>query len=160
MSFAPGLPHSQIEAIEGTVRAASSISIAASIFVIGSYLGSDLFQTPINRLIFYATWGNILANVGTMIARGGIEDSSSLCLFQAFFLQWFFGSDAFWIFCMAFNVYMTLFHQYTSRDLKKLEWRYFLFCYGVPFVPALVFLILTSEGTAKIYGSSTVRYMT
>jgi hypothetical protein len=38
---------------------------------------------------------------------------------------------------MACNVYLTFFQKYNAAQLKKLEWKYFLTCYGVPFVPAV-----------------------
>ncbi|KAL1961462.1 hypothetical protein VTO42DRAFT_190 [Malbranchea cinnamomea] len=158
MSAHPTLSLAQLHAIESTERATASLSIASSLFVIMSFLGSDLFQTPINRLIFYATWGNILANVGELVGRSGLQmnEDGPLCDFQAFFLQWFVGADAFWIFCMALNVYLTLFRQYSPADLKKLEWIYFVACYGIPFVPALVFLFIKSEKRGRVYGSATM----
>jgi hypothetical protein len=81
---------SQDYAIESTLRACSAVSLATSAFVMSTYLGSNLFQTPVNRLIFYATLGNVLANVGTMIGHAGLRagGDSALCQFQAFFLQW------------------------------------------------------------------------
>ena len=154
------LPQSQHNAIEGTERATSSLSIATSFFVIGSYLGSDLFQTPINRLVFLASWGDILANVGVMVGREGlvrIPESYSLCIFQGFLIQWFVGADALWVFCMVLNVYLTIFGRYSYLDLRRLEWRYFVFCYGLPFIPAVVFLIISSVGKVRIYGRATVR---
>lgn len=155
----PNLSPPQLKAIVGTERAMSSLSIASSLFVLGTFLGSNLFQTPINRLIFYATFGNILANVATMIGRSGLHnrtETNALCQFQGFFIQWFVGADSLWIFCVAFNVYLTLFRYYSPRDLRKLEWRYFLVCYGIPFVPALVFLCINTDARGPIYGRATV----
>ncbi|KAK2771293.1 hypothetical protein FQN53_005103 [Emmonsiellopsis sp. PD_33] len=67
------LSPAQLYAIESTERAMSALSVTASLFVIISFLKSNLFQTPVNRLIFYATWGNIMANVATLVGRSGLE---------------------------------------------------------------------------------------
>ena len=159
MSSAANFSSSEFHALEATVRAMSSLSMASSLFVQITFLGSNLFQTPINRLIFYATFGNIFANIATMIARDSVieggDDTNALCQFQGFFLQWFVGGDALWVFCMALNVYLTLFRHYTPRDLRKLEWRYLIACYGMPFVPAVVLLSIRTSG-GPIYGRSTV----
>lgn len=40
--------------------------------------------------------------------------------------------------------------------LRKLEWKYFLFSYGVPFVPAFIFLFIETESNGKVYGSAYV----
>jgi hypothetical protein len=81
----------QFRAIEDTERASSVLSLLASSFVITSFLWSGRFHTPINRLIFYASWGNVLTNVATLVSRSGILHGaeSRLCQFQGFFIQWF-----------------------------------------------------------------------
>lgn len=66
-------------------------------------------------------------------------------------------ADAFWSFCMAINVYLTLFRRYTPADLKKQEWKYLIFCYGTPFIPAFVFLFIKSDSRGKMYGPAVVR---
>jgi hypothetical protein len=57
---------------------------------------------------------------------------------------------------MAFNVYLTFFYKYSQRDLRGLEWKYGIFCYGAPFVPALVYLFINTPGRGRIYGSAVV----
>ncbi|KAK2801200.1 hypothetical protein FQN51_005515 [Onygenales sp. PD_10] len=100
------LSPAQLYAIESTERAMSALSVTASLFVIISFLKSNLFQTPVNRLIFYATWGNIMANVATLVGRSGLEqgEGTALCRFQAVFIQ-----------CNAYR--------YNPSELKKLELR-------------------------------------
>lgn len=66
-------------------------------------------------------------------------------------------ADPFWILAMAVNVYLTLFRRYTTDDLKRLEWLYFLLCYGVPLVIAIVLASISSPGRGKIYGRAIVR---
>lgn len=46
---------------------------------------------------------------------------------------------------MALNVYLTVFKKYSSHRLQKLELPYILACYGIPFIPALVFLFIRKE---------------
>jgi len=43
---------------------------------------------------------------------------------------------------MALNVYLTVFRKYSSHRLQKLEIRYVLICYGVPFIPSVIFLFI------------------
>jgi hypothetical protein len=41
-------------------------------------------------------------------------------------------ADSLWTLSMAFNVYLVFFKKYSSEQLKKLEWKYFIACYGIP----------------------------
>lgn len=59
---------------------------------------------------------------------------------------------------MALNVYLTFFKNYTANDLRGLEKWYFVFCYGVPLIPAVVFLALDATANLGIYGYATVRF--
>ena len=65
-------------------------------------------------------------------------------------------ADALWAFAMACNVYLTFFHKFGSQQLRKLEWRYVVLCYGVPFVPAISYLFISNSNRGKIYGSAVV----
>lgn len=171
----------QFRAIEWTERVCSIVSLLGSFFVVGSFLFSSRFQAPINRLIFYASLGNILTNVATLVSRSGIKmgGESGLCRFQGLFIQWlvtfcsiahdfplpgflahkrarFMPADALWTFCMACNVYLTFFRRYSTSQLRKLEWRYFILCYGLPFLPAFVYLFVESQSKGNIYGPAIV----
>ncbi|KAH1270026.1 hypothetical protein KXX33_008997 [Aspergillus fumigatus] len=97
-----------------------------------------------------------MANVATMISQSGIAygTSSCLCQFQAFLIQWFMPADALWTLAMACNVYLTFFHKYNSEQLRQLEWKYVLFCYGLPFIPAFVYFFIETEARGKVYGSA------
>lgn len=57
---------------------------------------------------------------------------------------------------MALNVYLTVFKKYTTKRLKNLEIIYICACYGVPFIPAMVFLFPKDKGGTPIYGSATL----
>lgn len=179
MSLSPA----QLNAIEVTEMVCSGVSFVASIFVISTFICSSHFQSSINRLIFYAAIGNIMTNIATAISRIGIKHGgdSALCQFQGFIIQWsvpstqlfpshlsttgmltwrgvrFMDADAYWSLCMACNVYLTLFRRYTTADLKKQEWKYLICCYGIPFIPAFVFLFIKSDERGKLYGPAVVR---
>lgn len=68
----------------------------------------------------------------------------------------FLGVDAFWALCMACNVYLAFFHDYSTRQLRALDWKYLLGCYGASFVPALAFLFVNTRGRGRIYGPAVV----
>ena len=61
-------------------------------------------------------------------------------------------ADALWTLCMTINVYLTFYHNYEPRQLKALEWRYVLACYGIPFIPALVFCFIRNAQQGQFYG--------
>ena len=72
-----------------TVRIASVLSLIGCAFVIVTFLASSRFRKPVNRLIFYAVWGNILFNIATLISVSGVFAGpfSPLCQFQGFMIQ-------------------------------------------------------------------------
>lgn len=84
-----GLTESQIRGIETTERVASIFSLIGCSFIFITFLASPRFGRPINRLIFYASWGNMLCNVGTLISQAGINagQDSALCQIQGFLIQ-------------------------------------------------------------------------
>lgn len=53
---------------------------------------------------------------------------------------------------MAINVYMTIFRNYNAEQLKRLEWRYHVMAYGLPFVVALTYVFVETSARGKIYG--------
>lgn len=55
---------------------------------------------------------------------------------------------------MAINVYLTFYHKYDARMLRKMEIWYFLGCYGVPFIPGFTFLWVSQEGKGRPYGNA------
>lgn len=57
---------------------------------------------------------------------------------------------------MAINVYLTFFRKYNQHDLRSLELKYGILCYGAPFVPAVVYLFINPPGKGRIYGSAVV----
>ena len=85
MSLTPA----QLKSIEITERLASILSLLGTSYIIVTFLMSPAFRKPINRLVFYAAWGNIVCNVATLISRSGIDagEGSPLCQLQGFLIQ-------------------------------------------------------------------------
>jgi hypothetical protein len=85
------LSENQLFAISVAERVSSAVSLIGATTAVLTFLTKKAFRTPINRLIFYALCGNIVINIATLISRSGLQygTESSLCLFQAFLLQWF-----------------------------------------------------------------------
>lgn len=85
-----GLSDGQLTTIEIAERVTSVFSVLGAILIISTFLWDSRFRKPINRLVFYASWGNLFANVATLISREGIKEGveGPLCQFQAFLIQW------------------------------------------------------------------------
>lgn len=78
----------QLENFSAIERAGSVLSLLGCVFIIGTFCFSKAFHKPINRLIFYASFGNLMTNVATLMARTYLGDTSSPgCQFQAFLIQ-------------------------------------------------------------------------
>ncbi|KAJ6191380.1 hypothetical protein N7519_001401 [Penicillium mononematosum] len=146
----------QLVAISVTERVCSAISLVGTFVIIASFISSRSFRKPINRLVFYASWGNMMANIATMISQSGIQAGagSPLCQLQAFLIQWFMPADALWTFAMACNVYLTFFHKYGSEQLRQIEWVYVVCCYGLPFIPSFIYFFIHTHGRGRVYGSA------
>jgi hypothetical protein len=148
----------QVQTITITERVNSGLSLVGIFFVILTYIFDSGFNKPINRLIFFASFGNMGTNVATMIGESALKigATSPLCQLQAFFLQMFLGVDAYWAFCMAINVSLVFFHGYTVEQLRSLDVRYLLACYGLSFVPALVFIFIDVYPRGRMYGDALI----
>ena len=81
---------SQLQAFDTAEKVASVFSVIGAIFIIFTFLLDHRFRKAINRLVFYACWGNLFSNVATRRSRAGISlgVNSALCQFQAFLIQW------------------------------------------------------------------------
>ena len=79
----------QSRALEITERVASCFSLIGTIFIFITFVSSPNFRRPINRLVFYASWGNTLCNIGTLMSGSPIHAgaNSHLCQFQGFLIQ-------------------------------------------------------------------------
>ncbi|TAQ85797.1 hypothetical protein B7494_g5889 [Chlorociboria aeruginascens] len=118
---------------------------------------SHLFRKPINRLVFYASLGNMFTNVATLIAVAAMDDpNSAACQLQGFLIQMFMPADAYWTLAMAMNVFLTFRWHYGASELRNLEKWYAIGCYGVPLVPALVYVFAVSGSNRHMYGNATL----
>ncbi|KAL8895692.1 MAG: hypothetical protein Q9207_008060 [Kuettlingeria erythrocarpa] len=150
------ITQAQSNALAITERVVSAFSIIGILFILFTFYFLKTFHKPINRLIFFASFGNLGMNIACFIAEEGIRQGakSSLCTFQAFLIQMFLGVDAFWACCMAINVYLAFFYKYTARQLRTLDKWYLLGCYGASFVPALTLAFIDTRARGPVYGEA------
>jgi hypothetical protein len=79
---------SAYNAIDTIERSCSILSLVGCAFIAITFLFSNAFHKPINRLVFYASLGNIFTNVATLISRASLSNESSfLCQFQGLLIQ-------------------------------------------------------------------------
>ncbi|KAB5575920.1 hypothetical protein GE09DRAFT_609283 [Coniochaeta sp. 2T2.1] len=148
---------SHLNALSVIERVGSVFSLLGSIFVIATFCLSKAFHKPINRLVFYASFGNLLTNVATLMARTYVGDTNSAgCQFQAFLIQMFMPADAFWTLAMAVNVYLTFYYKFDAQKLRKMEIPYLLACYGIPFIVAMTFIFIRTPEKGRMYGDATL----
>ncbi|RGP64420.1 hypothetical protein FSPOR_7950 [Fusarium sporotrichioides] len=151
------LEERHLDALSVIERVCSVFSLLGSIFIIGTFLLSKAFHKPINRLVFYASFGNMITNVGTLMSRSYIGDTNSVgCQLQGFLIQMFMPADAFWTLTMAINVYLTFYYKFDARRLRKMEIPYLIACYGIPFVPAFVYIFIKNDDGQRMYGNATL----
>ena len=83
------LSPSQTQAINITERINSVVSVFGIAFILLTYLFTPYFSKPINRLVFYAAWGNLGSHVASLISGAGpaAGQTAPLCQFQAFLVQ-------------------------------------------------------------------------
>ena len=103
----------QYHALEVTGRLSSVFSLIGTSFIFITFCASKSFRKPINRLVFYASWGNTLMNTATLISVSGIAAgmNSSLCQAQAFLIQMYF------ILCLLDRTLKLLFTYYLGSNL-------------------------------------------
>lgn len=66
-------------------------------------------------------------------------------------------ADSLWTLAMACNVYLKFFHHYSMSQLRGLEPRYLALCYGIPLIPAMIYLFVKDGARGKIYGPADVK---
>lgn len=82
------LSKGKLDAITIIERTCSVFSLLGCLFIIISFSCSKMFHKPINRLVFYASFGNMMSNIGTLMARSYVNDTNVFgCQFQAFLIQ-------------------------------------------------------------------------
>ena len=85
---AADLTEAQLNSFSTIERVCSVFSLLGCVTIITTFSVSKAFHKPINRLVFYASFGNTMSNVATLIARAALGDIySGSCIFQAFLVQ-------------------------------------------------------------------------
>lgn len=170
------LTEGQLAAVSAIERGCSVLSLLGCLFTIITFCMSSAFHKPINRLVFYASFGNMMTNVGTLMSRAYLSDILSAgCQFQAFLIQMyvccldcaklgpmansmklcrFMPADAYWTLAMAVNVYLTFYYKFDAVSLRRMEIPYLVLCYGVPMIPAFVFIFVKDSDGARVYGNA------
>ena len=84
----PHFVHDGVDVFSILERISSVFSFLGSLVVILTFCASKAFHKPINRLVFYATFGNLITNVATLMARSFVGDPTGAgCQLQAFLIQ-------------------------------------------------------------------------
>ncbi|KAF5676586.1 G-protein coupled receptor [Fusarium heterosporum] len=142
---------SAISAIE---RACSVPSLIGSLFIIFTFCSSKLFHKPISRMLFYASFGNMMSNVATLMSNSFTSRPDSAgCQTQAFLIETFMFADVFWALAMVSNVYLTFYCRFDGARLRKIEPIHIALCYGIPFIIAISFVFVRKDG-ARAYGNA------
>ncbi|EKG13664.1 GPCR family 2-like protein [Macrophomina phaseolina MS6] len=143
-------------AYEVVSRASSGISIVGAAFIVVTFLLFPTLRRPMNRLIFYASAGNIVLYIFYCIGTAGIPAPGrgmALCRVQAFSIQTFSTSAMLFTMAMAINVYLIFFRKWAPSELRRLEPLYLGVTYGFTVLHSLVFLILDmAPSQSGIYG--------
>jgi len=92
----------ELAILETTTRVGSVFSLLGAGFIIVTFCTSRAFHKPINRLAFFASFGNIMTNVATLISQDGIRayhrnPHAGICKMQSMFIQWFMPADALFV---------------------------------------------------------------
>ncbi|KAF5013480.1 hypothetical protein FDECE_505 [Fusarium decemcellulare] len=153
--MASGLTAGDVKLITVIQQVCSVLSLVGCLFIISTFCLCDAFHKPINRLVFYASFGNIMASICFIMADSFIDAPDGAgCQIQGFLLHTFVGADALWTLAMAINVYLAFYHRFDAQRLRKMELPYLLLCYGIPFVPAFIFIFVKNSDGVRVYGSA------
>ena len=83
-----GLTLSDIKLITIIQQVCSVMSLVGCIFIISTFLLCDAFNKPINRLVFYASFENIMASICFIMADSFIDNPDGAgCQTQGFILH-------------------------------------------------------------------------
>jgi Slime mold cyclic AMP receptor. len=75
-------------------------------------------------------------------------------MLQSLTVSRFMQGDAYWAMCMAINVYLTFYHKYDGRMLRRMEPIYWAGCLGVPLIPGLAFIWVSTKSQGRVYGNA------
>ncbi|CAN8099644.1 unnamed protein product [Discula destructiva] len=148
----------QISTLNALERMGATLSLFGIVMIFITFALFKRLRSIPNTFIFFASIANVGACIACLIAYDGItslhkDPDSPLCQAQGFMLEWFMQSDPWWSFAMAINVYMVFFMSFNPATFRHYLWLYCLVCYGLPAIPAFVFLFIDLE-KGPIYGDA------
>jgi hypothetical protein len=83
-----GLTEGDVKLITIIQQVCSVLSLVGCLFIISTFFLCDAFHKPINRLVFYASFGNIMASICFIMADSFIDSPEGAgCQTQAFLLH-------------------------------------------------------------------------
>ncbi|WAO93449.1 Hypothetical protein NCS54_01099700 [Fusarium falciforme] len=142
-------------------RIGGCLSLIAVFFIFIAYGLMSRLRNPRNTFIVMASIANLGASIACIIARDGLAagQDSALCKAQAFMLQMFIQSDAWWALGMTINTLLVVLGRTNPNTFHA--WQYCLICFGGPFTIAftLLFISTPARGPAsgQAYGIDMVR---
>ncbi|RKO86173.1 hypothetical protein BDK51DRAFT_8140, partial [Blyttiomyces helicus] len=140
-------------------RVGSSLSILGCIYILVTRTAFPAFRTPANRLVSHLAVADILAHVGTLIARDAFINhgpNSALCQSQALTINWFFLVDAFLNASMALGLLLIIVFRLPSDRVRGFDPYLKMASWGTPGVVSICYLVVGTEGRGKIYGDATL----
>ncbi|KAF4947597.1 hypothetical protein FGADI_10278 [Fusarium gaditjirri] len=146
---------SEASAISAIERTCSVPSLLGSLFIIATFCSSKLFHKPISRMLFYASFGNMMSNIATLMSKSFLDRPDSAgCQTQAFLIETFMFADVFWALAMAANVYLTFYYRFDGVRLRQLEPLQISLCYGIPFIIGITFIFVKNSDGVRAYGNA------
>ncbi|EXK43451.1 hypothetical protein FOMG_02406 [Fusarium oxysporum f. sp. melonis 26406] len=135
-------------------RIGGCLSLVAVFLIFIAYGLMARLQNPRNTFIIMASIANLGASIACIIARDGLAagQDSALCKAQAFMLQMFIQSDAWWALGMAINALLVVLGRTNPNTFHA--WQYCLVCFGGPFTIAFTLLFISTPAHGPAYGQA------
>ena len=79
----------QVNTLVATERVTTCFSLVGILLILTSYYLTPYFKKPINRLVVYASFGNLGTCVASLISEAGPSAGAAapICQLQGFFVQ-------------------------------------------------------------------------
>ncbi|TWU71036.1 hypothetical protein ED733_001476 [Metarhizium rileyi] len=137
-------------------RTGASLSMAAIVLTVGSFLAFQKLRTTPNVFLVFASIANAGASVASMMGYDGLRagEESTLCQAQGFIFEWFMQADPWWSFAMAVNVFLVFFNNANPITLRRYTWVYFVICFGGPMLPAVILVSIRDEERGPVFGDA------
>ncbi|KAL8709788.1 MAG: hypothetical protein Q9220_005574 [cf. Caloplaca sp. 1 TL-2023] len=81
------LTQAQTDALVATERVVSVFSIIGILFILATFYFLSSFNKPINRLVFYASWGNLGMNIACLISEDGIAAGIAIAFASGIYIK-------------------------------------------------------------------------